>query len=83
MDFGISCVSIDPKKGASRTRLVTANAMKDTPVEAATQMAGAALKQAVQPMAGAAKAARSAAKAAAGKVTGAPRKAAAGARRGR
>ncbi|MFO1328312.1 MAG: PhaM family polyhydroxyalkanoate granule multifunctional regulatory protein [Rubrivivax sp.] len=56
---------------------LAANAMKDTPVEAATQMAGAALKQAVQPMAGAAQAARSVAKAAAGKVTGTPRKAAA------
>jgi hypothetical protein len=35
---------------------LAANAIKDTPVEAATQMAGAAFKQAVQPMADAAKA---------------------------
>jgi hypothetical protein len=35
---------------------LAANAMKDTPVQAATQMAGAALKQAVQPMADAAQA---------------------------
>lgn len=51
---------------------LAANAMKDTPVEAATQMAGAALHKAVQPMADAAKAAG----AAGAKAVRAPRKAA-------
>jgi hypothetical protein len=53
---------------------LAANAIKDTPVEAATQMAGAAFQQAVQPMTDAAHAVAQAA----GQATGAPaRKAAA------
>jgi hypothetical protein len=64
---------------------LAANAIKDTPVEAATQMAGAAFQQAVQPMADAAKAVAGAAaprpaaarKAAARKTASAPAKTAA------
>jgi hypothetical protein len=52
--------AIDPMQWwGALTRQFTelaANALKDTPVQAASQMAGAAFKQAVQPMADAAKA---------------------------
>jgi hypothetical protein len=51
---------------------LAANALKDTPVQAATDLAGAAFKQAVQPMAEVAKAVQAGAMGAAAKAAKAP-----------